>query len=77
MRRAGCIEQYASGTAIAAAVRAAVRADPAAAPRLLARAGGDPEKIDGRLITTLAREGDEAALRALSEGGTWLGRALA
>lgn len=73
----GCVEQYASGTAIAAAVRAAVRADPATAPRLLARAGGDPARIDGRLITTLAREGDEPALRALDEGGAWLGRALA
>jgi glucokinase len=73
----GCVEQYASGTAIAAAVRAAVREDPAAAPRLLARAGGDVARIDGRLITTLAGEGDEPTLRALEEGGAWLGRALA
>jgi glucokinase len=73
----GCVEQYASGTAIAAAVRSAVREDPAAAPRLLARAGGDVARIDGRLITTLAGEGDEPARRALGEGGVWLGRALA
>ena len=73
----GCVEQYASGTAIARAVRAAVGADPSAAPRLLARAGHDPERIDGRLVTTMAREGDELARRALDEGGAWLGRALA
>jgi glucokinase len=73
----GCVEQYASGTAVARTVRAAVRADAAAAPRLLERAGGDPDRIDGRLITTLAHEGDEPARRALNEGGTWLGRALA
>jgi glucokinase len=73
----GCVEQYASGTAIAAAVRSAVREDPAAAPRLLARAGVDVARIDGRLITTLAGEGDEPARRALGEGGVWLGRALA
>ena len=71
------MEQYASGTAIARAVRAAVGADPSAEPRLLARAGHDPERIDGRLVTTMAREGDELARRALEEGGAWLGRALA
>ena len=73
----GCVEQYASGTAIAAAVRSGAVADPTAAARLLARAGGDVERIDGRLITALAREGDELAREALDEAGEWLGRALA
>lgn len=73
----GCVEQYASGTAIANAVRSAAVADPAAAALVLARAGADVERIDGRLITTLAREGDELARRALDDAGEWLGRALA
>jgi glucokinase len=73
----GCVEQYASGTAIARAAQAAARAEPAAGARLLARAGGDADRIDGRLVTTLAHEGDALAARALGDGGEWLGRALA
>jgi glucokinase len=73
----GCVEQYASGTALARSVRTAAVADPAIATRLLARVGGDVDRIDGRLITALAHAGDELARRALAEAGEWLGRSLA
>jgi glucokinase len=74
---AGCLEEYASGTALTRSVRAAAAADPAGASRLLALAGGDPEGIDGPLITALAIDGDPAARGALAELGTWLGVGLA
>ena len=73
----GCLEQYASGTALASAARAAARAESARDSRLLRRAGGDPERIDGPLVVALARDGDPAARGAVEEVGGWLGRGLA
>lgn len=47
--------------------------------RALVRAayGGDPAHGDGVSVTAAARNGDEAALRAFGEVGTWLGLGLA
>jgi glucokinase len=73
----GCLEAYASGTALRRSVRAAAAADPAGARRLLARAAADPDRIDGPAITTLAIEGDPMARRAVGELGEWLGIGLA
>jgi glucokinase len=72
-----CLEQYASGTALRRAARTAAARDPGASSRLLALAGGDPERIDGPLITEAAREGDPLARRVVGEVGSWLGRGLA
>jgi glucokinase len=72
-----CLEQYASGTALRRAARTAAARDPSAAPRLLAHAGGDLERIDGPLITAAARAGDPLARRVVGDVGTWLGRGLA
>jgi glucokinase len=72
----GCLEQYASGTALARVARAAAAADPRGS-RLLEESAGDPQVIDGRLVTRLAVEGDLVARRALADVGTWLGRGLA
>jgi glucokinase len=56
----GCLEQYASGTALVRAAR---------------RALGVPD-LDGPAVTELARRGDPAARALLGEIGTWLGVGL-
>ena len=73
----GCLEAYASGTALTRSVRAVVEAGSEDARQLFERAGGDLDRIDGPMIITLALEGDPTALRALAELGEWLGRGLA
>jgi glucokinase len=73
----GCFEMYASGKALVRRARAAASADPQAAADLLARAGGDPARISGPVITAAAREGDAFALAQLAELGRWLGEGIA
>jgi glucokinase len=73
----GCFEMYASGKALVRRARAAASADPQAAADLLARAGGDPARVSGPLITAAAREGDALALAQLAELGRWLGEGIA
>jgi glucokinase len=85
--RAGCLEQYASGSALVRAARERAKADPATAHRMLELAGGhgmDPGRIDevidtinGPLVTRAAREGDPAARAAFADVGRWLGSGLA
>jgi glucokinase len=72
-----CLELYASGTALGRLGRAAVAADPGSARHLLGLADGDLERIDGRLITAAARDGDRVALELLGEVGRRLGAGLA
>ncbi len=71
----GCLEQYASGSALVKETRALAHTDEAAA--LLARAGGDPAAINGPMITAAAAEGDPFAVAQVAELGRWLGEALA
>ena len=71
----GCLEQYASGSALVKDARAQARTPEAA--DLLARAGGDVMAIDGPMITTAAAEGDAFALARLQDLGAWLGEAIA
>jgi glucokinase len=73
----GCIEQYASGKALARFARANVLQDPGQAGALLALAGGDLTKITGPMVTSAARAGDPASLAAFTEIGYWLGMGLA
>jgi glucokinase len=73
----GCIEQYASGKALARFARAHAEKAPDQATGLLALAGGDLEKITGPMVTTAARTGDPASLSAFTEIGYWLGNGLA
>ena len=75
--REDCLEQYASGDALGRAARTAVAEHPARGRRLLAAAGGDRDRIDGRLVTAAAQDEDPLALRLVGEAGTWLGRGLA
>jgi glucokinase len=75
--RHGCIEQYASGTALVRRARESATRDPAAAAHLLDLAGGSVEAINGPLVTRAAHDGDPVAVAAFSEVGTWLGGCLA
>lgn len=73
----GCLEQYASGSALVRDARAAARNQPALADRMLLLAGGDPGSITGPMVSGAARDGDPLALDLLAHVGRWLGEALA
>jgi len=73
----GCFEQYASGSALVREVRAAAGRGSVPAQDLLARAGGDPHRITGPLVTEAARDGDQFAIEQLAALGTWLGEGIA
>jgi glucokinase len=75
--RRGCLEQYASGQALARYAREAARRDPSTASALLNSAGGDPDAITGVMVTAAARVGDPVSRSALADIGHWLGRGLA
>ena len=69
----GCLEAFASGTAIGRRAREIATERPGSAlGRLAAR-----RRVLGEDVTELAREGDKAALSVLEETGTWLGVGLA
>jgi glucokinase len=75
--RRGCIEQYASGSALVRFAQQAAKDDPDTARHLLELAGGSIAAIDGPLVTAAARAGDPAALGAFDQIGMWLGIGLA
>jgi glucokinase len=71
----GCWERYASGGGLGRlGQRAAVEGR---APRVLARAGGDPELVRGEHVTMAAAEGDAGAQAVLAELGWWVAQGLA
>ncbi|HET8668270.1 MAG TPA: ROK family protein [Terriglobales bacterium] len=73
----GCIESMASGTGIGRRARAAVAHNPAAGAKLLDLVAGDPDKINGRIVTAAWQAGDELATGILTETARlltiWLG----
>ncbi|MFC5210472.1 ROK family glucokinase [Pseudonocardia sulfidoxydans] len=73
----GCLEQYASGRALARHARSIATAAPTSAAGLITRAGGRVDAIDGTTVTAAALEGDPTSLRAFEEVGSWLGRGIA
>jgi glucokinase len=73
----GCVEQYASGSALVRFARAIAVEAPERATALLELAGGSPHGITGPLVTRAARDGDPAALDAFGQVGRWLGIGLA
>ena len=75
--RRGCLEQYASGSALVRFAQTAAKDQPETAERLLALAGGAPEAITGPLVTQAAGESDPAALAAFEQIGYWLGNSMA
>jgi glucokinase len=66
----GCLEAFASGTAIGRAGEAAARANPDSA---LGRALTGGREVTGGLVTELAHDGDLLAQDVLAEAGRWLG----
>ncbi|MBB6674417.1 ROK family protein [Cohnella nanjingensis] len=70
----GCLELYASGTAIGRAAAAAAEADPARGARMLALAGGG--KMTSRHASEAAKDGDPLAVEVLREAGRALGAGL-
>lgn len=73
----GCWEPYGSGNALVKGARAEVAGGSLLAQPLLERAGGDPARIDGPMISALAAEGDPFSVDRLNELGDWLGAGLA
>ena len=55
----GCFERYASATAIIREARKAVAEHPESS--MLAACGGDPEKLNAKIVIDAAKAGDEAA----------------
>lgn len=69
----GCLEAYASGTAMGAAALAAAEATPSSA---LGRALAAGERVDSRLLVRLSDEGDAHARAVLARVGEYLGAGL-
>ncbi|MGH3544872.1 MAG: ROK family protein, partial [Mycobacteriales bacterium] len=69
----GCLDRYASGTALERYAREAAAADPAGGARLLELAGGDLTALNGVHVQQAATEGNAAACAAFTELGYWLG----
>jgi glucokinase len=69
----GCLETFASGTALAREGRAAAEREPESA---LGRALSEGTKIDGKAVTDAANEGDPVAVAVVEEAGHRLGAGL-
>jgi glucokinase len=66
----GCLEAFASGTALGRAGEEAARANPDSA---LGQTLAGGREITGGLVTELAHDGDPLAREVLAEAGRWLG----
>ncbi len=75
--RNGCLEQYASGSALVRRARRLAGKRRAEAGVLLALGDGTPEGVQGAHVTEAAAAGDPIAIEAFAATGSWLGRGLA
>ena len=73
----GCLEQYASGSALMRHAREAIDASPLLARNLLDRGDGTIEGLRGNHITEAARDGDPVAIAAFNTMATYLGAGIA
>ena len=73
----GCLEQYASGSALMRHAREAIDASPLLARNLLERGDGTIEGLRGNDITEAARDGDPVAIAAFNTMATYLGAGIA
>ena len=73
----GCLEQYASGSALMRHAREAINASPDLARNLLARGDGTLEGLKGHHITEAARDEDPVALAAFNSMAGYLGAGIA
>jgi glucokinase len=71
----GCFEQVASGQAIGRLGREAAAEHPHSL--IAEQAGGDPARVTGETVTEAAKEGDDVAIRILSQVGRRLGEGIA
>lgn len=69
----GCLEAFASGSAIGRAGRAAAEGAPGSA---LGHALAAGREVTGGLVTEVAHDGDEAAIEVLARAGRMLGAGL-
>jgi glucokinase len=72
----GCLESYASGSALVRQTRERLAAGTLLGRDLLDRAGGDLETLTGPMITDAARDGDAFAVEQLADVGRWLGEGI-
>ncbi|QWC86749.1 ROK family glucokinase [Nocardioidaceae bacterium] len=68
----GCLEQYASGSALVTGARTRVAAGGDGAAEVMSRLAPG-ESLDGPFVTTLAHERNPLALAAFDDLGHWLG----
>ena len=61
----GCFERYASATAIIREAKKALEENPGSS--MMEKCGGDPEKINAKIVIDAAREGDAAAKAVFDE----------
>ena len=73
----GCIEQYASGSALMRYAKEAIASNPAKRKELLPMCNGDFANLTGSILTQAAKNGDELALAAFDKQADWLGSACA
>lgn len=73
----GCLELYASGTAIARAAADAVRRGDPAAAEIAALAEGDASRVTAKHVAVAAAQGDALALALAREAGEAMGAGLA
>ena len=69
----GCLEAYASGTAMGIAAVEEARQKPLS---VLGKALAAGEVVDGKLLTLLAQQGDQTALDVVARVGEYLGAGL-
>lgn len=70
----GCLELYASGTAMRRKMQEDMK--NGVKSQVFELAEGDPEKVDGKFLTMAAENGDEYALSLYRQEGYYLGCAL-
>ena len=72
--KSGCLERYCSATAIIEMAREAVREHPESL--ILERAGGDPARINARIVIDAARENDPTASEVYQRYISYLAQAI-
>ena len=73
----GCIEQYASGSALMRYAKEAIASNPAKGQELLDLCGVELSNLTGSALTEAAKKGNEMALTAFNKQADWLGSACA
>lgn len=73
----GCLEVFASGTALERTARELMASGAAKGEGLRRRCDGDPAALTGQHVTDLARAGDEGAVELFAQLGAHLGEGLA